>query len=533
MSIHCSTRAAARRKKTVAEPAPPHQGVKSPGQAAESMGPSVVEALHSPGQPLESRARGFFERRFGHDFSQVRIHADSIATTAARTLGARAFTSNEHIVLGAEAARGDSRTRRTALGHELAHVVQGRRGPRVEEPGESARAESEAKTAAAAVAEGGIPALNPACRSSAIMLSALSDEIAASMARTGKGGVFNILRGRGPISARDADLEAWLTANFGANTDPARTSDDRWLADQLVRYGAEPRWPNSSIVERQQRAGAHGWPQEPGNIEATFGVGAGRQPIRAYFFPGTISQRAMIVGGVHGTEQAGVEVVNILLERMRAPGAHAPYYSVIIVPELFPENVAANRRKTPGRRDPNRQMPAVGASPGTLDTEGDPIEPENLVLLDLVERFRPERLASVHGHSPPRTGGADMPGITSDARPGHEAEDRALALSMARTAAAMPGGARVPGNRLGTPGETAVYPTSTAPHEAGVTLGDYGSHATSTRPPMNMILIETYGYGNSSSQRDPAARATRRIELESLATVLRDIFLGPPAARTP
>ena len=122
----------------------------------------------------------------------------------------------------------------------------------------------------------------------------------------------------------------------------------------------------------------------------------------------------------HGSEGAGVEVVNILLERMRAPGSTMPYYSVLIVPVLFPENLASRRRKTPGMTDPNRQMPAVGSSPGRNDSKSRPIEPENLVLLDLVERFKPERVASVHGHLPPQAGKSDMPSITADPRPGKQ-----------------------------------------------------------------------------------------------------------------
>jgi hypothetical protein len=166
---------------------------------------------------------------------------------------------------------------------------------------------------------------------------------------------------------------------------------------------------------------------------------------------------------------------------------------------------------------------------------GRAVEPENLVLLDLIERFQPERIASVHGHSPPRPGGADMPGITTDPRPGRETEDDALALRMATAAAA--GGVRVPGNRLGTTGQTTRYPTSSAPHDPGVTFGEYGSRDAATRatatapagtrPAMNVILIETFDYYDSAHAPNRAAAAARRVELETLATVLRTIFLGP------
>jgi hypothetical protein len=36
-----------------------------------------ISSLRAGGQPLDSTTRSFFEPRFGHDFSQVRIHADS------------------------------------------------------------------------------------------------------------------------------------------------------------------------------------------------------------------------------------------------------------------------------------------------------------------------------------------------------------------------------------------------------------------------------------------------------------------------
>src|SRR5690348_2379195 len=38
--------------------------------------PIVHEVLRSPGQPLDKQTRAFFEPRFGHDFSRVRVHTD-------------------------------------------------------------------------------------------------------------------------------------------------------------------------------------------------------------------------------------------------------------------------------------------------------------------------------------------------------------------------------------------------------------------------------------------------------------------------
>ena len=45
--------------------------------------PSIVhEALRSPGQPLDEATQGFYESRFGHDFSRVRVHTDARAAEA-------------------------------------------------------------------------------------------------------------------------------------------------------------------------------------------------------------------------------------------------------------------------------------------------------------------------------------------------------------------------------------------------------------------------------------------------------------------
>ncbi len=50
--------------------------------------PSIVdEVLSSGGQPLDSEARSYMEPRFGHDFSQVRIHADERSGANENTFG--------------------------------------------------------------------------------------------------------------------------------------------------------------------------------------------------------------------------------------------------------------------------------------------------------------------------------------------------------------------------------------------------------------------------------------------------------------
>jgi hypothetical protein len=84
---------------------------------------AVVQYLaRSRGEPLSTESRAAAERTFGQDFSSVRVHRGAEASTSAASLGARAYTSGEHVVLGGD---GD---RPTTLAHELTHVVQQRAG---------------------------------------------------------------------------------------------------------------------------------------------------------------------------------------------------------------------------------------------------------------------------------------------------------------------------------------------------------------------------------------------------------------------
>jgi hypothetical protein len=96
---------------------------RSAGPATAGDAPSIVHAaLRSSGRPLDQGTRNFFEPRFGHDFSHVRIHADPRSAASARAVNARAYTVGHSIVLGPET--GSAGADRRLLAHELAHVVQ-------------------------------------------------------------------------------------------------------------------------------------------------------------------------------------------------------------------------------------------------------------------------------------------------------------------------------------------------------------------------------------------------------------------------
>jgi hypothetical protein len=86
--------------------------------------PAVSEALSSPTHGLDSATRGLMEQRFGHDFSDVRIHTDEVAARSADALAAEAYTVGSHVVFGAGRYDPASSDGQFLLAHELAHVVQ-------------------------------------------------------------------------------------------------------------------------------------------------------------------------------------------------------------------------------------------------------------------------------------------------------------------------------------------------------------------------------------------------------------------------
>jgi outer membrane protein OmpA-like peptidoglycan-associated protein len=97
------------------------------GPGGPAIAPAVVhEVLRSPGEALEPTARAFMERRLGHDFRRVRVHADPKAAESARAVGALAYTVGADVVFGAGQYAPATDAGRNLLAHELTHVVQQR-----------------------------------------------------------------------------------------------------------------------------------------------------------------------------------------------------------------------------------------------------------------------------------------------------------------------------------------------------------------------------------------------------------------------
>ena len=85
---------------------------------------AVHETLATSGHPLGAETRAFFEPRFERDFSDVRVHDDSLADASARSVNAIAYTVGEHLVFRQGAFSPETSDGRRLLAHELTHVAQ-------------------------------------------------------------------------------------------------------------------------------------------------------------------------------------------------------------------------------------------------------------------------------------------------------------------------------------------------------------------------------------------------------------------------
>ena len=205
-------------------------------------------------------------------------------------------------------------------------------------------------------------------------------------------------------------------------------------------------------------------------LKGVLGFSKQSLPIEAYYFPGTGSQRALVIGGVHGTELSGIEVATELVAQLQQQSGI--YHSVIVIPSLFPDNARAagdmpaqigsfqniGRYSCPAAADPNRQMPSLGkpfSEEHPVDHLDREIEQENRLLLTLIQQFKPGRIVNIHAirneegagiYADPRT---DSEGYALEYR-----SDSSLATDMAAYIETRGGWA--PGNKLcQTP--TALY----------------------------------------------------------------------------
>ncbi|MGB8217853.1 MAG: DUF4157 domain-containing protein [Candidatus Methanoperedens sp.] len=125
-----------------------------------------INALKGGGQPLPESTRAFYEERFGHDFSQVRVHTDAKAAESARAMNAMAYTVGRDVVFGEGQYVPSTYAGRKLLAHELTHVVQqrGMQGAEIHIGSQEYPARRDGQDAAECALRGDFPSIAAAAR---------------------------------------------------------------------------------------------------------------------------------------------------------------------------------------------------------------------------------------------------------------------------------------------------------------------------------------------------------------------------------
>lgn len=100
------------------------------GRPSRRPSPVAVAGLidASSGEPLDDETRTDAETRLGHDFSDVRVHRDTLAGAAGELMNANAFTVGSHVFFGPGKFAPKSTDGQRLLYHELTHTAQQAQG---------------------------------------------------------------------------------------------------------------------------------------------------------------------------------------------------------------------------------------------------------------------------------------------------------------------------------------------------------------------------------------------------------------------
>jgi len=99
---------------------------KSGNGESVTTAPAIVhEVLNSGnGRPLDHSTRSFMETRLNSDFSQVKIHDNSLAAKSADSINALAYTSGNNVVFNSGQYKTNTDSGKRLLAHELVHTMQ-------------------------------------------------------------------------------------------------------------------------------------------------------------------------------------------------------------------------------------------------------------------------------------------------------------------------------------------------------------------------------------------------------------------------
>jgi hypothetical protein len=497
---------------------------------APSMAPPIVhQVLNTSGKPLDTATRAFFEPRFGHDFGNVRVHTDSHAEESALNIRAQAYTAGQHIVFGRGAYSSTQRGRQL-LAHELVHVIQ-----------QSGPASSPGAHTGDHVSPEGKPADPDVQRAR----DTDTPKGPSTAPRIAPSPTDRIARAPLDIEAISKDAKSWASVPL--------TSLPDWFLTRLLKYVSPHQqgevamaadYPSTFTLPADKTKPVSKRPKADKTPPLS------NIPVTAHFFPSiwpTVSQRALVLGGFHGDEHPGWEVADELVRRLSVSSLNLAFHTIVI-PRV---NVGAIEDELAGVRmwrnrcnrqlvDLNRNFPTgnVPGDKGCANTDGAPIQPEVQGVMDVITKFKPDRILSTHAVSP-----GSLAGVFAD--PSKDAAAIELARGMASTLASK---SDRPANKgLAPTTFDAVYPLDrgkTTP-AAGTSLGAWAPTAVDPAHPIPVITMEAPEFSPLAAGPASEARSLNdfvrpveaflsdptQLAVAADRLILNDIDAMPPADR--
>ncbi len=123
--------------------------------------------------------------------------------------------------------------------------------------------------------------------------------------------------------------------------------------------------------------------------------------IGAYVFRGTPKRTVLVLGGFHGDEPKSVFVARRWIDLLRTERDPVDDARWVVVPLVNPDGYAKRQRRNARRVDINRNFPTKNWMPTSPRTRmyGGPTpasEPETQAVMNVVRRFRPMRIVTIH-----------------------------------------------------------------------------------------------------------------------------------------
>ncbi|MHC4947476.1 MAG: DUF2817 domain-containing protein [Planctomycetota bacterium] len=104
----------------------------------------------------------------------------------------------------------------------------------------------------------------------------------------------------------------------------------------------------------------------------------------------------LLIGSIHGDEPSGTPLLAALVEHLAARPTLVEGRTVLVIEVANPDGLARNRRTNAHGVDLNRNVDGASWRPGRARGAAPVSEPEAAALMEVIERWRPDRVVSIH-----------------------------------------------------------------------------------------------------------------------------------------